>query len=218
MEELGHNWKGEQEVVGVIVSRVILRGNWSLALFSVWLTLDGNILLHSFFLLTIDSKSCVHERLWLAWLEKGCDREGVHDGKIGSLFHISKTQSLTHTHTTSTFCSFDSEQSPLYVVEGAESGVSGKSCLSVWNFIISNHLDLDHCCSFFFFHLVTQSQAFLMQPCPSAACFLPFPVLPHPCLSHQLTFLTSAIFLSVRLSPQCVSYFSPFLLKIANLI
>lgn len=49
----------------------------------------------------------------------------------------------------------------------------GKSCLSVWNFIIFNYLDHDssHSPSLPLppFHLVTQTQAFLTQPCPSAA-------------------------------------------------
>lgn len=39
-------------------------------------------------------------------------------------------------------------------------------------------------------------------------CFLPFPVLPHPCLSRQLTFFTSATFPPV-LSPRlCLSHIS----------
>ena len=39
-------------------------------------------------------------------------------------------------------------------------------------------------------------------------CFLPFPVLPHPCLSRQLTFLTSATFLPVCSLLLCPSHFS----------
>lgn len=57
----------------------------------------------------------------------------------------------------------------------------GKSCLSVWNFIIFNYLDRDgsHSPSLPLppFHLVTQTQAFLAQPRPSVCRSASFPSL-----------------------------------------
>lgn len=58
-------------------------------------------------------------------------------------------------------------------------GPRGKSCLSVWNFIIFNHLDHDGSCFLSLplppFHLVTQTQAFLTQPCLSVCRSASFP-------------------------------------------
>lgn len=55
----------------------------------------------------------------------------------------------------------------------------GKSCLSVWNFIIFNYLDHDGSCSPSLplppFHLVTQTQPFLTQPCLSVCYSASFP-------------------------------------------
>lgn len=57
------------------------------------------------------------------------------------------------------------------------------------------------------FLLFTLSRKHRLSVCLQI-CFLPFPVLPHPCLSHQLPFLTSATFLSVPSAPLHVSCFS----------
>lgn len=86
-------------------------------------------------------------------------------------------------------------------------GLRGKSCLSVWNFIIFNYLD--HALLPSLFLLFTLSRKHRLSShslvCLSACCSasFPFPVLPHPCLSHQLTFLTSATFPPVLSSPLC---------------
>lgn len=52
---------------------------------------------------------------------------------------------------------------------------------------------------FSFFYCVMQTESSL-SVC-LVLSFLPFPVLPHPRLSHQLTFLTSAFFLLTALLP-----------------
>lgn len=95
-------------------------------------------------------------------------------------------------------------------------GPRGEFCLSVWNFIILNYLDHDRSRSPSLplppFHLVTQTQAFLTQPCLSVClplCFLPFPCAASPLLITPINifnfchFPPSALFPSVSVSFFC---------------
>lgn len=122
--------------------------------------------------LTIDPPgSCVFYVTLYIWLCWGSDSEKEY--KMGGL----KTPVIPH-----------------FVVFSAPSPgnrLGGKACLSLWNFIIFNYLDHDGCLSPSLpvppFHLVTQTQASHVR-LSVCQCFLPFPGLPHPCLSRQLTF------------------------------
>lgn len=98
---------------------------------------------------------------------------------------------------------------------GAESDgrTKEKSCLSVWNCIIFNYLDHDgsHSPSLPLpFHLVTQTQAFLIQPCLSAAAAL-FPSLPRaasPLLITPINIFDFCHFsVSVLCPCVCLSFF-----------
>lgn len=77
-------------------------------------------------------------------------------------------------------------------------GLRGKACLSLWNFIIFNYLDHDGSLSPLLpvppFHLVTQTQASLAQPCFLSFC-LSGPLLPSlPCAASPLLIMPITIF------------------------
>lgn len=196
MEELWHSWKGGREKETAVL-RVIMRGKPkpSLALPSVWLSLDGNVLLHSVSdepslishlwatppRFTMDPPGFVRFYatlcIWLGW--EGDSEERYRMGWGGG---AGSPCEPPHPPTPSHF------YSPLWVlaVWGCRCwirrwGRGGKARLSLWNFIIFSYLDhdrsLSHSLPVLPFHLVMQTQASRTSPrlsvCPSAAVSFP---------------------------------------------
>ena len=249
MEELWHSWKGERERERERERNSCIESDYereavakSGSPLSVWLTLDGNVLLHSFSpglpssdllltpcCLTIDPLGfsvfmwlCVSgwsERgwwWWWWWRRRRRRRRGVQDGGLRTPHDPPPPPSLPPSTSPPPIPVLHSEPR-LSGAGGAESGgrTEGEILLI--------------CVEFYYFQLFGSwwlplsfppSSSFL--PChantgfPRTAssvcvllCFLPFPVLPHPCLSRQLTFLTSATFLPVCSLLLCLSHFSP---------
>lgn len=201
---------------------------------SVWLTLDGNVLLHSFSpclpssdllltpcCLTIDPLG-FSVFMWLCvsgWSGRGWWwrwrwwRRGVQDGELRTPHDPPLALSLS---TSPPPVPVLRSEPRLSGAGGAESGgrTEGEILLI--------------CVEFYYFQLFGSWRLPLSFP-PSSSfppchantgfprtassvcvplCFLPFPVLPHPCLSRQLTFLTSATFLPVCSLLLCLSHFS----------